>query len=214
MMKLAQPLVCQRGGDYDGYSRDARRVRPNPNSLNILQCFPFEDARTVRPLLIKCLPHLPQQLRTSIFEQGNDEVERLGAVVIGVGDEGVRVLREVVRHAHDLLLCLFRGGGVVKLAHVVIVHRHDEVEAREIFLTHRARTVCEVIPTALGASTHTAICQFAFVIVNHARRINHKLVSHPCPIGKRAKDFFRRDGTADISEADEENFHWVKVIRG
>ena len=87
---------------------------------------------------MRVLPHPPQQLRTSIFEQGYDEVERFGAVVIGVGNEGVRVLREVVRHAHDLLLCLFRGGGVVKLAHVVIVHRHDKVEAREIFLTHRA----------------------------------------------------------------------------
>lgn len=51
MMKLAQPLVCQKGGDYDGNNRDARRVRPNPNSLNILQCFPFEDTRTVRPYL-------------------------------------------------------------------------------------------------------------------------------------------------------------------
>lgn len=142
---------------------------------------------------MRVLPHPPQQLRTSVFEQSDDEVERFRAVVIGVGDEGVRVLREVVRHAHDLLLCLFRGGGIMKLAHVVVVHRHDEVEARKIFFTHRARTVCEVIPTALGASTHTTICQFAFVIVNHARRINRKLVSHPCPIGKRAKDFFRRN---------------------
>ena len=142
---------------------------------------------------MRVLPYPPQQLRTSIFEQGDDEVERFGAVVIGVGDEGVRMLREVIRHAHDLLLCLFRGGGIMKLAHVVIVHRHDKVEARKIFLTHRARTVCEVIPTALGASTHTTIGQFAFVIVNHARRINRKLVFHPCLTSKRAKDFFRRD---------------------
>ena len=162
---------------------------------------------------MRVLPHPPQQLRTSIFEQGDDEVECFGAIVIGVGDEGVRVLREVIRHAHDLLLCLFRGGSVVKLAHVVIVHRHDEVEAREIFLTHRARTVCEVIPTALGASTHTTICQFAFVIVNHACRINRKLVSHPCLMGKRAKHFFRRDGATDISEAYEEDVHLIKVLR-
>ena len=159
------------------------------------------------------MPHPPQQLRTSIFEQGNNEVERLGAVVIGIGDEGVRVLREVVRHAHDLLLCLFRGGGVVKLAHIVIVHRHDEVEAREIFLTHGARTVCEVIPTALGASTHTTICQFAFVVVNHTRRINLKLRFHPCPTSKRAEDFFSSNGATDVAEADKEDFHLVEVWR-
>jgi hypothetical protein len=71
-----------------------------------------------------------------------------------------------------------------------------------------------VIPTALGASTHTTICQFAFVIVNHACRINLKQVSHPCPIGKRAKDFFRRNGAADVAEAYEEDVHGVKVLRG
>ena len=159
------------------------------------------------------MPHPPQQLRTSIFEQGNDEVEGFGTVVIGVGDEGVGVLREVIRHAHDLLLCLFRGCDGVKLAHIVVVHRHDEVEAREIFLTHGARTVCEMISTALSASTHTAICQFAFVVVNHARRINRKLVAHTCLMGKRAKDFFRRDGATDVAEAYEEDVHLIKVLR-
>ena len=157
------------------------------------------------------MPHPPQQLRTSIFEQGNDEIERFGAVVIGVGDEGVRVLREVIRHAHDLLLCLFRGGGIVKLAHVVIIHRHDEVEAGEICRLDGARTVREIVTTAQGTRTHTTVCQFAFVVVNHTRRINLKLRFHPCLTSKRAEDFFSSYGATDIAEADKENFHLVEV---
>ena len=41
MMKLAQPLVCQRGGDYDGYSRGARRVRPNPKLSEYITMLPI-----------------------------------------------------------------------------------------------------------------------------------------------------------------------------
>ena len=162
---------------------------------------------------MRVLPYPPQQLPTSIFKQGHYEFEGFGTVVIRVGNVGVIVLREVIRHAHYFALRFFRRCDVMKLAHIVVVHRHDKVEAGEICRLDGARTVREVVTTAQGTRTHTAIGQFAFVVVNHTRRINLKLRFHPCLTSKRAEDFFSGYGATDVAEADKENFHLVEVMR-
>jgi hypothetical protein len=51
------------------------------------------------------------------------------------------------------------------------------------------------------------------VIVNHARRINRKLVAHTCLMGKRAEDFFSSYGATDVAKAYEEDVHLIKVLR-
>lgn len=99
-----------------------------------------------------------EEVFATVFEEVEDVVEAVDAVIIGVGDVvSFRVMYAEIAHAGDLFFCLNRRGGIMQVGDVVVVHAYDEIEIVEIRRSYDAAAVVEMEAVLIGRRTHTSV---------------------------------------------------------
>lgn len=103
-----------------------------------------------------------------VLEEVEDELEALGAFVVGVGDVVVvlaEVGAEVGGDGVDFGLCLWVGGELEEVAVVVGVHGDDDVEVGEVVDVDLAGAVGEGEVALGGVVAHSGVGELACVVV-------------------------------------------------
>lgn len=122
------------------------------------------------------------------------------------------VARAKIRHTTQLGPLYWRRGTFTQIIHVTGIHTNNQIKIEKIVRCHWPRTMCQLIPTPGGMSTHTRIRQFAPVIAQNARRINLELIGAPCLFYQSAHHAFSSRRTADIAQTDKKYLFLHHII--
>ena len=106
-------------------------------------------------------------------------LKRLSLPVIWIRHRASSVIRKI--HEQTQLVPMCRRTLTLKITQIVLVHRQQEVEVKEIFCTHLPSTQGTHIITTRGACrTGTHIGSRADVVIPCAGRIHQHLIMQTC----------------------------------
>ena len=149
-----------------------------------------------------------KQISATVFENIEDLVKAVISAPIGIGDAAERGELSAAEFGKKLYL---RGIEALRrtrqnVAPVLRVHSENEVEILVVRAAELAGSMGEAVAAPLSRRAHSRVRQVADMPAAGSAGITDQLVRKALAFDHAGKNAVSRRGTADISEANKENF--------